>query len=192
MRELLTASTAFVALKAATFFFGIAGAIVQFTLATITAVRGMTLLNTVMSKSVLGAIAKLIITLGAAGVAWEFFGKEALDTAAAIEQSAAQLEEKLDIAPDTAGIKALRDELVLSNNAMQQLIGRYRDFPATVQSLTDGLELESEAKKENIDLSTEQGRAWADAFEESQRLKRSLKDVQSIYEDSKTPLQTLY
>jgi hypothetical protein len=189
IRGIAAAVTALIALKAATFFFALAGAVVQFTLATITAVRGMTLLNTVTSKSVLGAIAKLVIALGAGALVWQAFGKEALSAAEAVEQSATQLEAKLTVAPDTSGIQKLSTELFNTNLEMSLLIGTYKDGGAAVQELTDRFELSAAATKENIDLTTDAGQEWEAAFTQSQRLKRSLKDVEQVFEDTQTPLE---
>src|SRR3546814_10672478 len=90
IRGLVSAVTALIALKAATLFFGLAGAVVQFTLATVAAARATTLLNAVLSKSVLGVVAKLAIVLGDGALSLQFMGQEAMATADAVTSGAAK------------------------------------------------------------------------------------------------------
>lgn len=73
------------------------------------------------------------------------------------------------------------------NRELEDLIARYRMTPEFVQTLTDTIELENTARRLNIDLSTEQGRAWADQFARGQELRRVLEDVRRITEETVTP-----
>jgi len=91
MRLIGTAIVTLIALKAASFFVGLALAIVHFTTATLAAARATNLLNAILSRSVLGVVAKLAITLGAAALTWEAFGDEALAATDAIEAATKNL-----------------------------------------------------------------------------------------------------
>jgi len=96
LRAITAALAGLIALKAAVIFFGIATAVTRFAIALVTAARAANLLQLVMSKSVLGVIAKLAIVVGAAAIAWDTFDNEINDASKAVRQGTAELRELLD------------------------------------------------------------------------------------------------
>lgn len=157
-------------------------------------VAGLAALSLSMKTKVNPRLAAAIGLLTALASAYALNRDGAKDLVAELEETTAAVEALANGSGSAAGevfataeeVQKLTDALVLQNLQMDQLIGRYRDFPSTVQALRDAIELENAAREANIDLSTEQGRAWADQFEQGQQLARTLTDVERITEANRT------
>lgn len=78
-------------------------------------------------------------------------------------------------------------QLVFQNVGLQQLIERYRDFNGQVATLEADIKLENEAVKQNINLASAGGRAWAAAFREHEQLNRTYADAKKVIDEVRTP-----
>ncbi len=120
-------------------------------------------------------------------------GEATADTTAQVEKLRQQMDAlgvgggSVDKA--AAAVAKLNASLQTQNQEMQDLVARYRTAPGSVQALKDTIELENAARQANIDLSTEQGRTWADLFSRGQELRRVLADVERITSEAVTPQQ---
>ena len=106
MRGIAAAIASIAAYKAAVLFGSIATSVIAMTKAMTAAAKSGVLLNAVLSKSVLGVIAKLAITLGAGALAWEAFGRDAVDAANEIDRAAEDIKKSLSGGDGASGFVA--------------------------------------------------------------------------------------
>lgn len=160
LREIATILGAIVAYKAAAIFIGIAAAVVKFAEAMVVAAKAGALVDMVLSKSVLGVIAKLALTLGAATLVWQSFGKEAQDAIKAIEDQTKGLGGGVEtIVAYTQAIKELentlamvREETFLAGSDPNTRAVELADFKKRIDLQTRGIALTSEQAKKEITL----------------------------------------
>lgn len=172
MREIVTILSALIALKAAGIFIATAAAVGKFAIALLQAAKAGVLVNAIMSKSILGAIAKLLITVGGAAAAWELWGKEAKAAIAAVEKSikgALPGLSSVGKATEDAA-NAMRFEKVQS----EQLLGALKRSRAEYDKLKKAIELENLASAKNVDLSTQAGKAWLESARANQTLREEI------------------
>ncbi|MEQ8226794.1 MAG: hypothetical protein RIA64_01820 [Rhodospirillales bacterium] len=142
MRGITAAIAGLVALKAATLFTGIATATATFATATLAAARAQGVLNTIVSKSVLGAIAKLAITLGAGALSWAAFGKEADAAAKAVDAAAKDIADSLSgaggatqfVGAQQSAFDQLQESLVPAIKAQREYAEGVKALDAAVEA----------------------------------------------------------
>lgn len=157
----------------------------------IAVIGGLVLFSTLSRIRVPPIIAGLLSAFAAAAAAMIDFGGATDETGGAVDELRSQLDSlgggggEVDAA--TQKIGEMTAALENQNFALEQVLGRLRDFPATVGQLRNDIELENAAAAANIDLSTRQGRAWAEAFRRGQDLRRTVADVEQILRTIQTP-----
>lgn len=119
IRLIAAAIAAFAAYKAAAIFLAAGDAVFVFTRTLLAASKAGVLVNTIMSRSVLGVIAKLAVTLGAGALAWDAFGKDALAAIFAIEDSLDGINTGA-VTDLTDQFEALRDQLDPTAKAVRE------------------------------------------------------------------------
>lgn len=133
--------------------------------------------------------AALIAVLAAGAAAWNLNRDGARDLVAElgqVDEATRRLAQGTGEIGDPATDKLTR-QLQAQNVGLDQVLARLRDMPHTVRALKDELELENQAAQANIDLSTRQGQAWAEAFRHGQELTRTIAEVETILKDIETP-----
>lgn len=189
IREITATLAALIALKAAGMFIALGAAVIKFAQAAIVAARAGALLNTVMSKSVLGVVAKLAITLGAAALTWEAFGAEALAAADAIDQAAAA------IGADLGGTTAATDAATQKAKGYIQTLKHQRDQAAAlakahregadaVEQVTVAIELHNKELSEDIVFTREQRREMAALIKERRAHEKAIQKTIQAQEDA--------
>lgn len=181
IREIAASLVAVVALKAATMFVGLAGAVVKYARALVVATRAGVLLDTVMSKTVLGTVAKLAVVIGAATLTWQAFGKEAMAATDAVDQAAAEIAATLGGGQsDMVGpIRKSTQEFEYQIEVNKQLIKAIRTSGAEYKRVSDLMEIEAERKRLDIDITSKQGAAWLDTAKKAQAYQRELADLEN-------------
>lgn len=142
-REIAAAIAAIIALKAATIFIGIAAAVARYTAAVIAATRATAVMEALLSRSVVGLVAKIGVTLGAAALAWDALAKStdeakgaAAEYARQIKSDQAAVETAVELTREQA--KAKLEEAVARREAMQAAIAeRQAELQASRSNLQD-------------------------------------------------------
>lgn len=79
------------------------------------------------------------------------------------------------------------ENLRRQNEQIEELLGIYRNAPATIDAVRQAQELDNAARAQNIDLSTAQGQAWAEEFRRAQQLASALDTVVELHREASTP-----
>lgn len=129
-RELAAILTALAGLKLAGMFIATASAVVRFSQALIVAARAGVIVDAIMSKSILGTLAKLAISLGLATAAWKAFGADVEVALDSVEDAVDLLNQELSgavggVAGATGEAKDAFKELRLELNPAQRAVEEY-------------------------------------------------------------------
>ncbi len=193
MRELLAVLAGIVALKAAGYFLGLGAAVVKFAQSLLVAARSAALIDTLLSKSVLGVVAKLALAMGAAALTWELFGEQAMKTADALDEAAKSLEHDVTPGVDALADKVKEATLYLRLQALQnqQLASALRRSKKEYEALARAIEIENDATELGVKFTTEAGKAWKEAAEEAQKFKGELEDLIKAQEEQEREAKRL-
>jgi hypothetical protein len=185
IREIVTVLGALAALKAAGIFIAMAGAVVTFSRALIGAAKAGALVNMIMGKSVLGVIAKLAVTLGSAAAFWEVFGKEAEAAIKATEKAVLDSSQgiKTGVSTQTTAIQKSTAALKLEAYQSQKLAEALGRSKKEYEELAAAIELENEASRLSVDLTTKAGQEWLTAARAAQKYKKEFDAVKAAEED---------
>lgn len=183
IRALAAALAAVIALKAAGLFIALAAAVGRFALAMVAAARATNLLNQLLSRSVLGLVARLAITLGAAALTWEAFGEAAAATANDIERAARGIVDVGEAGEDASNrVETLTASLERERNQLTLLARAHVEGAQAVENANDAIEVQNLLVRENLDANSAAGREITALVVANNELKRGIERVTSAQE----------
>lgn len=186
IREIATALTALIALKAAGMFIATAAAVIKFSQALLVAARTGALVDAILSKTVLGALAKLAIALTAGTLLYQQFSGAAEN----------QIKELEDL---TRSFDANSEAVVNNKSRIQESIEQKQRDIASWQLLTEKLgegerayenaraaiEIANEATRLGVDANTRLGESWLEVSMAAYEAERRHNDVKKAMDEAR-------
>jgi hypothetical protein len=185
IREITAALGALIALKAASMFITTGIAVIKFGQALVAAARAGALVDTIMSKSILGTIAKLAIALGTATVIYNQFGGQITDAT----KQLADLER--GITSNGAAVSATSAKIAESIAEKKREIenwgllkGKLSEGERSYQNAKAAIDITTESIRLEIDANSALGQSWLQAALGAYEAQRAHDDLKKAVDEA--------
>jgi hypothetical protein len=205
MRAIVTVMAAFIGLAVAQMAVTMGAAMAQLAVGILAAARSANILNTVLGRTPLGALARIAAAGAAAYGAWELFGEE---TAAAIQAAEDSLKgfEREAVTPNAQGVAELTKKMAELKREAQainvELNGVNAASPGFVnlsdstlllydgyENLGRNIQVTNFLLENNIDLTSEAASTYRILAESNAQANKEIAQAGQIFQATRTPLE---